>query len=134
MKKAIAPLIAALLIALVCSGAMADWKWKAWKGHHTKLFDAQNACTNTYSVECEPFLAAAVAVAEVFSEIAKPDEKGDLTVTFRNGVQERCSHKWRENMTGRTLLHSALAVSSDSAKSIDFVNALTRASRELCHS
>ena len=113
---------------------MADWKWKAWKGHHTKLFDAQNACTNTDSAECEPFLAAAVAVAEVFSEIAKPDEKGDLTVTFRNGVQERCSHKWRENMTGRTLLHSALAVSSDSAKSIDFGNALMRATRELCHS
>jgi hypothetical protein len=94
MKKAIAPLIAALLIALVCSGAMADWKWKAWKGHHTKLFDAQNACTNTDSMECEPFLAAAMAVAEVFSEIAKPDEKGDLIVTFRDAVQERCSSNW----------------------------------------
>jgi hypothetical protein len=136
MKKAIAALVAALLIALVCSGAMADWKWKAWKGHHTKLFDAQNACTNTDSMECEPFLAAAMAVAEVFSEIAKPDEKGDLIVTFRDAVQERCSSNWRQHMNGQTLLHSALAlpVSSDSAKSIYFVNALMRASRELCHS
>ena len=136
MKKAIAPLIAAPLIALVCSGAMADWKWKAWKGHHTKLFDAQSACTNTDSVECEPFLAAAVAVAEVFSEIAKPDEKGDLIVTFRDAVQERCSSNWRQHMNGRTLLHSALAlpVSSDSAKSTYFVNALVRASLQLCHS
>jgi hypothetical protein len=134
MKKAIALLIAALLIALVGSGAMADWKWKPWKGHHTKLSDAQNACTNIDSLECEPFLAAATAVAEVFSEIAKPDEKGDVIVTFPE-VQERCSHNWR-HMTGQTLLHSALVlpVSSDNAKSIYFVNALMRASRELCHS
>jgi hypothetical protein len=132
MKKAIALLLAALLMAPVCSGAM---EWKAWKGHHTKLFDAQNACTNIDSLECEPFLAAAMAVAEVFSEIAKPDEKGDVIVTFRDAVQERCSYNWR-HMTGQTLLHSALAlpVSSDSAKSIYFVSALMRASRELCHS
>ena len=135
MKKAIAPLIAALLIALVCSGAMADWKWKAWKGHHTKLFDAQKACTNTDSMECEPFLAAAVAVAEVFSEIAKPDEKGDLIVTFPDTV-ERCSSNFRRRMNGPTLLSSALALSvgSDSAENIYFVSALMRASRRLCHS
>ena len=136
MKKAIAPLIAALLLALVCSGAMADWKWKAWKGHHTKLFDAQNACTNPDSLECEPFLAAAVAVAEVFSAIAKPDEKGDLIVTFPDAVQERCSSSWRQHMNGQTLLHSALALPADSesAKNIYFVSALMRASRQLCHS
>ena len=136
MKQAVALLIAALLIALVSSGAMADWKWKAWKGHHTNLFDAQNACTNTDSLECEPFLAAAIAVAEVFSEIAKPDEKGDLVVTFPDAVQERCSSNWRQHMNGQTLLHSALAlpVDSESAKNIYFVRALMRASRQLCHS
>jgi hypothetical protein len=136
MKKAIAPLIAALLMALVCSGAMADWKWKAWKGHHTKLFDAQNACTNRDSLECEPFLAAAEAVAEVFSEIAKTDEKGDLIVTFPGAVQERCSSNWRQHMNGQTLLKSALALPADSesAKNIYFVSALMRASRQLCHS
>ncbi|HXX52557.1 MAG TPA: hypothetical protein VEI98_14915 [Xanthobacteraceae bacterium] len=136
MKKAIPPLVAALLIALVCSGAVADWKWKAWKGHHTKLSDAQDACTNTDSLECEPFLAAAVAVAEVFSEMAKPDEKGDLIVTFRDAVQERCSSNWRQHMNGQTLLHSALALpeNSESAKNIYFVSALMRASRQLCHS
>ena len=86
MKKTIAPLIVGLLIALVCSGAMADWSIKGWKRHHTKLFDARHACQNPDSLECEPFLAAAVAVAEVFSEIAKPDEKGDLIVTFPDAV------------------------------------------------
>jgi hypothetical protein len=136
MKKAIAPLIAALLIALVCSGAMAHWSWKGWKGHHTKLFDAQDACKNTDSLECEPFLAAAVAVAEVFSEIAKPDEKGDLIVTFPDTV-ERCSSNFRHRMNGPTLLSSALALSvgqRDSAENIYFVSALMRASRQLCHS
>jgi hypothetical protein len=136
MKKAIAPLVAALLIALVCSSAVADWSWKGWKGHHTKLFDAQDACKNTYSLECEPFLAAAVAVAEVFSEIAKPDEKGDLIVTFPGAVQERCSSNFRQRMNGPTLLYSALAltVGSDSAENIYFVSALMRAAQRLCHS
>jgi hypothetical protein len=135
MKKAGALLIAAPVIALVCSGAVADWSWKGWKGHHTKLFDARNACKNTDSLECEPFLAAAVAVAEVFSEIAKPDEKGDLIVAFPDAVQERCSANFRQRMNGPTLLSSVLAlpVGSDSAENIYFVSALMRASRQLCH-
>ena len=136
MKKAIAPLIAAPFITLLCSGAMADWTFKGWKGHHTKLFDAQNACKNTDSPECEPFLAAAVAVADVFSEIAKPDEKGDLIVTFPDAVQERCSANFRQRMNGPTLIYSALAhpVGSDSAENIYWVSALIRVSQELCHS
>ena len=136
MKKTIAPLIAGLLIALVCSGAMADWSIKGWKRHHTKLFDARHACENPDSLECEPFLAAAVAVAEVFSEIAKPDEKGDLIVTFPHAVQERCSANFRQRMNGHNLLSSVLAlpVGSDSAENIYFVSALMRASQQLCHS
>jgi hypothetical protein len=136
MKKAIAPLMAALLIALVCSGAMADWSFKGWKGHHTKLFDAQNACKNKDSPECEPFLAAAVAVADVFSEIAKPDEKGDLIVTFPDAVQERCSSNFRQRMNGQTLLYRALALTegSDSAENIYWVSALIRVAQQLCHS
>jgi len=135
MKKAIAPLIAALLLALVCSGAMADWSWKGWKGHHTKLFDARDACKNTDSLECEPFLAAAVAVADVFSEIAKPDEKGNFIVTFPDG-EERCSSYFRQRMNGPSLLYRALALTagSDSAENIYFVSALMRASQQLCHS
>ena len=136
MKKAIAPLIAGLLIALLCSGAVADWSFKGWKGHHTKLFDARNACKNTDSPECEPFLAAAVAVAEVFSEIAKPDEKGDFIVAFPDAVQERCSANFRQRMNGQNLLSSVLALpmGSDSAENIYFVRALMRASQQLCHS
>jgi hypothetical protein len=114
---------------------MADWSWKGWKGHHTKLLDAQNACKDTYSLECEPFLAAAVAVAEVFSEIAKPDEKGDLIVAFPGAVEERCSSNFHQRMNGQTLLYSVLALPVGSgAENIYFVSALMRASRQLCHS
>src|SRR6516165_4053518 len=136
MKKTIAPLIAGLLIALVCSGAMADWSIKGWKRHHTKLFDARHACQNPDSLNSKPFLAAAVAVAEVFSEIAKPDEKGDLIVTFPGAVQERCSANFRQRMNGQNLLSSVLTlpVGSDSAENIYFVSALMRASQQLCHS
>jgi hypothetical protein len=135
MKKAMA---IALLIVLVCSGAMAEWKWKTWKGHHTQLFDAQNACTNIDSLECEPFLATAVAVSDVFHEIANPPDAGgkNFTVVFENMSEENCSQNWRRSMNGPILLHSALGlpVSSESAKSIYFVSALIRAARQLCHS
>jgi hypothetical protein len=128
MKKAMA---IALLIALVCPGAMADWKWKAWKGHHTRLSDAQSACTNIDSLECEPFFAEAVAVSDVFHEIANPVDAGrkNFTVVFENMSHENCSENWLRSMNGQILLHSALGlpVSSESAKSINFVSALIRA-------
>jgi hypothetical protein len=120
----------ALLMVLACSGAMAV----EWKGHLSTLFDAQVACTDTGSSECQPFLAEAVAVAEVFSEIAKVDEKGDLTVTFRDMRQEKCSQNWRQYMNGQSLLHSALSLPVDSPERIYWVAALMRASRQLCHS
>jgi hypothetical protein len=59
------------LMALACAGAMAV----EWNGHLATLFDAQVSCTDMLSLECRPFLAEAVAFVEVFSEIAKPDER-----------------------------------------------------------
>ena len=137
MKKAIAPLIAAPFIALLCSGASKSLVWCPFHPLNVQsAIAAQDACKNTDSLECEPFLAAAVAVADVFSEIAKPDEKGDLIVAFPDAVQERCSANFRQRMNGPTLLSSvpALPVGSDSAENIYFVSALTRASQQLCHS
>jgi hypothetical protein len=84
----------------------------------------------------QPFLAAAVAVADVFSEIAKPDEKGDLLVTFPDAVQERCSSNFRQRINGPTLLYRALALTegSDSAENIYWISALIHVSQQLCHS
>ena len=126
MKKTVA-----LLMALACSDAMAV----EWNGHLAKLYDAQVSCTDMLSLECRPFLAEAVAVADVFNEIAKPDETGE-TVTFGSMRLEKCSGNWLQYMNGESLLHSALAlpVSGEDAKSIYFTNALIRASRQLCHS
>ena len=71
-----------------------------------------------------------------YSEIAKPDEKGDFIVAFPDAVQERCSANFRQRMNGQTLLYSVLAlpVGNDSAENIYFVSALMRASQQLCHS
>jgi hypothetical protein len=129
MKKTIA-----LLMALACSGAMAV----EWKGHLSTLFDAQVSCTNTDSLECEPFLAEAVAVAEVLQEIAKPPElyekETDFTITFDSMRQQKCSQNWFQSLNGQSLLHSALGLSVDSPERIYWVAALMRASRQLCHS
>jgi hypothetical protein len=126
MKKTVA-----ILMALACSRAMAA----EWKGHLTTLFDAQVSCTDMLSLGCRPSLAEAVAVADVFHQIAKPDEEGE-TVTFRDMRQEKCSQNWLQYMNGESLLHSTLAlpVSSEDAKSLYFTDALMRASRQLCHS
>jgi hypothetical protein len=86
-------------------------------------------------LECEPFLAEAVAVADVLQEIAQLAEDGnDFIVTFRNMRQEKCSQNWRISLNGLSLLHSALGLSVDSPKSIYWTRALIDASRQLCHS
>jgi hypothetical protein len=128
MKKTIT-----VLMALACSGAGAG----EWRGHVSTLFDAQVACTNSDSLECEPFLAEAVAVADVLTGIVKPDEKGmDFTVTFHNMNQQKCSQNWFQSMNGQSLMHSALGLglSVERAKNIYWVDALLRASQQLCHS
>jgi hypothetical protein len=125
-----------LLMALAYSSAMAAGLDDGdWKGHLTTLFDAQVACTKTDSPECEPFLAEAVAVADVFGEIAKLEGAG-WAVVFHSMTQENCSQSWMQFMNGESLLHSALAlpVSIERAKNVYFTQALIRVSRNLCHS
>jgi hypothetical protein len=126
MKKTIV-----LLMALACSAGSTAAEWT---GHLSTLFDAQVACTNIDSLECEPFLAEAVAIADVLHEIAQLAEDGnDFIVTFGNMRQEKCSQNWFTSLNGLGLLHSALALSVD-PQSIYWTNALIRASRQLCHS
>jgi hypothetical protein len=111
-----------------------------WRGHLARLVDAQLACTDTNSSSCLPYLAEAVAVANVLSDTSKPlppeDKGGVVTVTFQNGSQEKCSGNWFRSMNGLRLLHSALGIETDTSETqkIYWVDALVRASRELCHS
>jgi hypothetical protein len=127
MKKTIV-----LLVALACSVGNTAAEWR---GHLASLFDAQVACTNIDSLECKPFLAEAVAVADLLDGIARPTDDGnDFIVTFRNMHQEKCSQNWFASLNGLSLLHSALGLSEDSPKSIYWTDALIRASRQLCHS
>lgn len=108
-----------------------------WKGHLATLFDAQIACTNTDSRACEPFLAEAVAIADVLTEIARLDDKGtSVTVTFHSMDQQQCSLNWFRSLNGQSLLHSALGlpIGVQDAKEVYWSAALMRASRQLCHS
>jgi hypothetical protein len=59
-----------------------------------------------------------------------------MTKTEDTMRQEKCSQNWLQYMNGESLLHSALALPMDtrSAKSFYFVQALIRASQQLCHS
>ena len=69
-----------------------------WNGHLATLFDAQAACTDIDSSKCEPFVAEAVAVADVFNEIAKPE--GGFAIVFHTMIQENCSNSWLQSING----------------------------------
>ena len=120
-----------LLVLLSLSGQA--WS-QEWRGHLATLWDAQVACSDTNSKDCEPFLAEAVAVADVMTELSFMDLKANvIVVPFPYGNQEHCSDNWLQSMNGLGLLHTTLGLGGD-PKSIYWTSALTRASRQLCHS
>jgi hypothetical protein len=59
-----------LVVLLSLSGQA--WS-KEWKGHLATLWDAQVACSDTNRNDCEPFLAEAVAVADVMNQLSTVD-------------------------------------------------------------
>ena len=105
-----------------------------WKGHLATLWDAQIACSDTNSKDCEPFLAEAVAVADVMYDLATADKQMKFIVPFPYGNIMHCSGNWLRSMNGLGLLHSALGLSVDDPKSTYWTKALMRASQQLCHS
>jgi hypothetical protein len=108
-----------------------------WRGHLATLFDAQKDCVNTESTACLPYLAEAVAVADVLEESALSEwhDKGEVTFTvvFHGGLQQHCTAHWLKSMNGLKLLHLALVTDTDgNEKSTYWTQALVRASQELC--
>jgi hypothetical protein len=134
-------LSAKAVAGLLAISSSAAWSGQ-WAGHLATLFQAQIDCTNTDSEECLPYLAEAVAVADVLGYQAKtiiPSNKRDdphFSVAFDTGAPESCTANWLQSMNGESLLHSALGlpVVGRDAKSTYWVAALMRASRQLCHS
>jgi hypothetical protein len=119
--------------------SLSDQAWsQEWKGHLATLWDAQVACSDTSSKDCEPFLAEAVAVADVMTELSTVDMKDKenvFVVLFPGGNQMHCSDNWSKSMNGLGLLHSTLGlgVFAD-PKHTYWTKALMRTSRQLCHS
>jgi hypothetical protein len=124
-------------LALTLSLSGQAWS-QEWKGHLATLWDAQTACSDTYSKDCEPFLAEAVAVADVMYQLSSVDMKAkenEFVVPIPGGNQMHCSNNWLKSMNGLGLLHSTLGLSLfDDPKSIPWTTALMRASQQLCHS
>lgn len=126
-------------IGLVVLLSLPGQAWsQEWKGHLATLWDAQVACSHTNSKDCEPFLAEAVAVADVMTELSTVDTKAKenlFVVPFPHGNVMHCSDNWRKSMNGLGLLHSSLGLGMfDDPKSTYWVMALTRTSQKLCRS
>ena len=76
-----------------------------WMGHLATLFQAQVACANSNSKECLPYIAEAVAVAQLLTEQVKVPIRKDEAygVVFHGGHVESCSITWLQSMNGTTL-------------------------------
>lgn len=104
-------------------------------GHGARLTDARAACADVSSNACEPFLAEAVAVTDVFHWQAKvvPGQAG-FAVVFQSGQQERCTEKWFGSLNGQALLHATLGLQDDKdAQNIYWTEALMKTVRSTCH-
>jgi hypothetical protein len=125
-----------LWLVVLLSLSSQAWS-QEWKGHAATLWDAQVACSDTNSKDCEPFLAEAVAVADVMQQISDVDLKAKenvFVVPFGGGNEMHCSDNWFRSMNGLGLLHSALGLAVNDPKRTYWVSALRRASQQLCHS
>jgi hypothetical protein len=108
-----------------------------WQGHLATLRQAQIACRNLNSRDCLPYLAEAVAVADVLTAATKVTSpvkgKVSITVVFRSGSEQSCSENWLRNLlNGQRLLHDALLM--DARQHAYWTDALLAAAQNLCHS
>ena len=75
-----------------------------WMGHLATLFQAQSLARNS-NKECLPYIAEAVAVAQLLTEQVKVPIRKDEAygVVFHGGHVESCSITWLQSMNGTTL-------------------------------
>jgi hypothetical protein len=131
----IAALTAGVLISLPQVSSAKDWA-----GHLATLSDARDACRDTASPECLPYLAEAVAIGDLLHDQAEvsssaPDASA-FEIVFERGEKMRCSRNWFDSLNGQTLLHAGLGlpIGIKEAESTYWSEALQRAAISLCHS
>jgi hypothetical protein len=107
-----------------------------WMGHLAMLKHAQIACRDANSRDCLPYLAEAVAVADVLTATTRvSSSKGETTITavFRNGSEVHCSKNWiRSALNGQRLMQAALHM--DARQHAYWVDALLAAAQDHCRS
>ncbi len=119
------------LSVITASGpAQADWM-----GHLANLSDAQNACRDIDSNACEPFLAEAVAIADLLHEQSKVAKVGGEDKAFLPGGLMSvwaCDLSVHDRLNGQSLLHLALALSAPDSESLYWTQALRAAALQQC--
>ncbi len=131
MRRARSTLWAAAgLSLLLASSAMADWM-----GHLARLSDAQIACRDIDSDACQPFLAEAVAIADLLHEQSNIVRVGGEDKALMPGYSMSiltCDLSIYDRLNGQSLLHLALAFSPPDPKSLYWTQALRAAALQPC--
>lgn len=112
-----------------------------WFGRLATLYQAQLGCRNDVNrLTCLPYMAEAEAIGQVLQAQARPSDpsSGERTygIVFHQGAVERCTDNWMQSTNGLALLRAGLdlSVTVSEARTLYWVDALLRASEELCHS
>jgi len=103
-------LVAAWSLGIASQSAIAD----AWKGHFATVQDARIACRDINSDSCLPYLAQAVAVADIFSDQARLGRGGVDEIPGGGISIWVCDPDvLGKDLNGENLLHLALASNFD---------------------
>ncbi len=106
-----------------------------WRGHLARLFDAEEACRDIDSQACEPYLAAAVAIADLLYEQAKPDRaRAEEIFLLPGGAMSvwECGLEPFKRLNGRSLTYMAIALSAPEPKNLYWTQALLGAALKDC--
>lgn len=103
-----------------------------WAGHLSTLKEAQFVCQNLDSSSCLPFVAEAVAVADVLTAQADVGRSQDgIYLSGPNGSTVKCSEGFKlTDLNGAALTHAALT--RDPTVNFYWSNAVFVAALDLC--
>jgi hypothetical protein len=109
-------LLILLSLSLVSFPVKSEPATGEWMGHLARLSSAKVACRNTDSRACQPFLAEAVALANLINKLAYLDmdaSKAHSPTPWKlaapNGHTLSCTDALLQQMNGESLLHATLA-------------------------
>jgi hypothetical protein len=102
-----------------------------WSAHLATLGDAEAACVDAASRVCEPFLAAAVGIADtVYHQAVVREDGKTVQIPGEHGKLMICGRGVLPKLNGLTLVHMALA--SNATPTADWDAVVFEAVNSLC--